>query len=249
MKPSGAKHGWSRPIATHLRSTRAPWVAAAVIALLAACASSTTAIPASTPSHPGRVMTNYHNGQIVVAGGTNLIAIDPDTGTQHPILSVQADVGVLDLSDPVYSPDGTRLAYLRRPEKTIWVLDIATGQTEQLTTCGAPACDKYSRSSWSPDGLRLAFSDHDQSGGAQLFVINADGTQRRQLTHFPRGQMATEPSWSPDGTLIAFNLVRTGGFTSGPSDIDAVRPDGTHLSVLLANLEEQSERCALRGCR
>src|SRR5713101_2804047 len=237
MNPSSAKHWWSGPIATHLRSTRAPWVAAAVIALVAACA---TAIPASTPSHPGRVITHYHNGQIVLAGGTNLIAIDPGTGTQHPILSVQADVGVLDLSDPVYSPDGTRLAYLRRPEKTIWVLDIATGRTQQLTSCSAPACDRFSRSSWSPDGSRLAFSDSDQSGGAQVYLINADGTQRIQLTHFPRGQMATEPSWSPDGTLIAFTLFRSSGARAGSSDIDAIRPDGSQLSVLLANVKEQS---------
>jgi Tol biopolymer transport system component len=241
MEATAAKHAWSGPIATHLRLTRAPWVAVAVIALLAACASSATAIPASTRSHPGRIITHYHNGQIVLASGTTLIAIDPVTGTQHPILSLQADVGVLDLSAPAYSPDGTRLVYLRRPERTIWVLDIATGHTEQLTTCSAPACDKFNRLSWSPDGSRLAFSDSDHSGGAQLYLINADGTQRRQLTHFPVGEQATQPSWSPDGTLIAFTHLTTSGASAGSSDVDTIRPDGTHRSVLLANVKEQSD--------
>jgi Tol biopolymer transport system component len=227
---------------------RQPWALALVaivlaIAIVATLVFGVRALHSTTPipGNHGRVIPRYHNGQIVLASDTTLIAIDPDTGAQHPILSVQADVGVLELSDPTYSPDGTRIAYLRRPERTIWVLDIATGHNEQLTTCSAPACDKFNRLSWSPDGLRLAFSDSDESGGAQLFVIKADGTERRQLTHLQVGERATQPSWSPDGTLIAFTRLRTSGARTGSSDIDAIRPDGTHLSVLLANVKEQSD--------
>ena len=37
-----------------------------------------------------------------------------------------------------------------------------------------------------------------------LFVVNADGTGERKLTH-PRGEMLdSQPDWSPDGSKIAF---------------------------------------------
>jgi Tol biopolymer transport system component len=206
--------------------------------------------PPPTQVKHGKVIPRFHNGQIVLSGGTTLFAVDPDTGAQHPILSVQDDLGSLDLSDPVYSPDGTKLAYLRGPAGGIWILDTTTGLTRQLTTCNVVLCDRFSRSSWSPDGSHLAFSDSDQAGGSQLYVINADGGKRTQLTHFPRNQKATQPSWSPDGTLIAFSLLRSSGSITNPTygqvipyasdNVEAVRPDGSQLSVLLADMREQS---------
>ncbi len=69
---------------------------------------------------------------------------------------------------------------------------------------------------WSPDGSQLAFfavvldESADPSnatlgpGGdfpAQIFVINADGSGLRQLTHAGDNRW---PTWSPDGSRIAF---------------------------------------------
>jgi tricorn protease len=48
--------------------------------------------------------------------------------------------------------------------------------------------------SWSPDGKRLAY----WTRGSHLYIVNADGRQRRRLT---RG---IDPVWSPDGRWIAF---------------------------------------------
>ncbi len=66
---------------------------------------------------------------------------------------------------------------------------------------------------WSPDGSRIAFASvRDRNGiwcgsdecsyNAELYVMDADGTDLERLTH-SRGNEGS-PSWSPDGRRIAF---------------------------------------------
>jgi Tol biopolymer transport system component len=60
--------------------------------------------------------------------------------------------------------------------------------------------DRYPR--WSPDGRRIAFAS-DRSGNYEIWTINADGTNLRQLT-FNSERGASFPLWSPDGKQILF---------------------------------------------
>jgi Tol biopolymer transport system component len=55
------------------------------------------------------------------------------------------------------------------------------------------------QAAWSPDGSKIAFV---KMAGEQIYVVNADGSDERQLTSFPDN--VYEPTWSPDGTKIAF---------------------------------------------
>ena len=62
---------------------------------------------------------------------------------------------------------------------------------------------------WSPDGNRLVFDGNGDSG-SHLWLVDADGTNARQLTPTPAGCPnghcieAVHPAWSPDGTKIAY---------------------------------------------
>ncbi len=61
--------------------------------------------------------------------------------------------------------------------------------------------------SWSPDGKRIAFvSKTDQA--QQIFSINANGSDLRQLTHTVAPTYG--PDWSPDGTHIVYNSNASG---------------------------------------
>ncbi len=84
----------------------------------------------------------------------------------------------------------------------IMLLDLTTGQARPLpnqpANSGVPA--------WSRDHKRLAFRSQ-ASGSWQIYIINADGTDLRQVTR--RGNNY-EPNWSPDGTQLVFVSDRDG---------------------------------------
>ncbi len=108
------------------------------------------------------------------------------------------------------SPDGARVAYCvnkidaeaDEEYSALYLLDIATGETRQMTY-GA-ARDRQPR--WSPDGSKIAFIS-DRDGEAQLYLLPVDGGEAQALTHFKRG-IGDSIAWSPDGSKIAFSAVQ-----------------------------------------
>jgi Tol biopolymer transport system component len=101
--------------------------------------------------------------------------------------------------------------------------------------------------SWSPDGARVLFAEttattfENRDYGQDLFVMDADGSDRRQLTEWQG--LDSFAVWSPDGAWIAFASDREatpeqqrGNASNRPFggvSIFAMRPDGTGLLRLL----------------
>src|SRR5690349_6057647 len=72
------------------------------------------------------------------------------------------------------------------------------------------------RPAWSPDGKQIAFGDvvgSTVNGSWAIFVMNADGSGRRQLV---RGSLYAPNgiSWSPDGKTIAYDAYLGEGPTT-----------------------------------
>lgn len=128
-------------------------------------------------------------------------------------------------SAPAWSPDGTRLAFLRSgPDgpAQVWALPATGGEAERLTSLPLGAGSPL----WSPDGTRIAFTAPVGDAPANAPVVadrldyQADGAGflRGVRTHVHVLDVATggcrqvtegdwhagAVAWSPDGTRLAF---------------------------------------------
>ena len=112
---------------------------------------------------------------------------------------------------PAWSPDGTRIAFSssRDPNDEIYLMNPdGSGQT-RLTY--SYSYDTNLHPSWSPDGSKLAFTAYmEGSYTADISVINADGSDQRNLTNpenvgpYYKPWSAWGPRWSPDASKIVF---------------------------------------------
>jgi TolB protein len=136
---------------------------------------------------------------------------------------------------PDFSRDGKKIAFAGTvgddPNNEIYVVDAVTGGgLVALTSCAglAPGCaNDYP--AWSPDGTQIVFIHGDDFDAdenpvnEQVWVMNADGSNKRQLTSDAPFKDQV-PDWSPDGTKIAY--------ASGPSGIWVMDADGSHQHQL-----------------
>jgi Tol biopolymer transport system component len=112
-------------------------------------------------------------------------------------------------SEPVWRPDGDAFAYIDdAPGARIKLVDLAEGTEEVL----ASVDENFPRElSWSPDGLKLAYSYSDQqTASAEIGVVDALDGFAEPLTQTPDCEERS-PSWSPEGSQIAVSLSCGGG--------------------------------------
>ena len=145
----------------------------------------------------------------------------------------------------VWSPDGTRIAYLSNGGDTV---EDANGRHRRLVVR-----NRYGESTgpptWSPDGRKLAYvacraaylsvgCEHQTA--FDVYVIGVDGSGKRRIT--PKAGFPQCPAWSSLGKLAFFaddDLVevvkKAGGLrTLRPGDCPVWAPNGRRLAVATA---------------
>jgi Tol biopolymer transport system component len=119
--------------------------------------------------------------------------------------------------NPAWSPSGSKIAFEgvgagSFGDNDIYVMNSdGSGLTNLTNTPGDTWDERESEASpdWSPDGSKIAFSSwHPPFGSetltADLYVMNADGSGRVQLTNTSETWSSLDADWSPDGSKIAF---------------------------------------------
>lgn len=122
--------------------------------------------------------------------------------------------------DPAYSPSGRRIAFVRDfRQSDLWTMNADGTHRRPLTSTAA--VDEI-EPAWSPDGKELAFAVDRPSAQHGIWIVGADGRNRKQLTTGDD----VRPSWSPDGAEIAFERLNQSPSTGAFTEIDIVPAAG-----------------------
>ena len=183
-------------------------------------------LPAWSPDAARLAFVSSSAGQTQIwtmnAGGTNPVQ-----------LTSQGNNNV-----PAWSPDGTRIAFWSGNERgfgQIWVMNAADGSNKTQLTF--PRFDSYTPNGSSANAPAWLFSDKivywsgiEQQYG-QIWIMNGDGSDPRQLTSEPAPLSSDNPTWSADGKRILFDTSRT-----GRPEIWMMDADGTNQHSLIAGI-------------
>ena len=105
---------------------------------------------------------------------------------------------------PVVAPAGNHLIYSDSPSvSSIWQATLGAGSSGEERPAVRSAGREFSPA-WSPDGKKIA-NISDQTGSDELWVCDANGDNRVQITHLG-GPRVRRPQWSPDGKTILITV-------------------------------------------
>lgn len=162
-------------------------------------------------------------------GFTHLFVVSADGGTPRQVTS-----GDWNQTGGTWTPDGKALLFSanRVPdweygwrESDIYTVDVATGNTVQLTTRRGPDGNPTP----SPDGRLIAYTGYDSTDAtwqdAALYLMNADGSNPRALT----ADLDRSPGglkWAADNRGVYFTVQE-----NGSSNLHFVSVTGAHRVV------------------
>lgn len=138
---------------------------------------------------------------------------------------------------PVWSPDGNRLAYISNGDlgsPQIFVANADGSDAKQLTKTylpcwdsGFPTFGNYNPQ-WTPDGNKIVYESEIHDGVPEIYSMHKDGSHQFRLTNTDRRNES--PELSPDGKFILFSSNRDLSYNADIYVMDINGSDQSPLS-------------------
>jgi Tol biopolymer transport system component len=162
----------------------------------------------------------YCSGQ---GGGTVQVWTMNQDGTDKQQVTHMSATAIF----PDFSPDGSKIVFCAGTStfaRDIYVVNSDGSDLARLTS----GVGNNVYPAFSPNGRKIVFTSN-RTGTSQVWLMNADGSNQRQLTFDsqPKDQV---PDWSPNGSKIAYLADTHGIADMGNSwgDIWVMNANGSH---------------------
>ena len=140
----------------------------------------------------------------------------------------------LDVLNPIWSPDGKRIAFLSKVTSRYFANGIYIINSDGTSISNMIGGWNFAPT-WSPDSKRLVFISCDigiNNGSTDIYITNAEGTELNNITNTLEDSQIG-PCWSPDGHHIAFLSNREGGnIYSDCWNLYVMKDDGSEVKKL-----------------
>lgn len=139
-------------------------------------------------------------GSVVYASNQNGGVFDLFFFTFKDTKLVRLTTQIGNVISPTFSPDGTKILFANRASEgptSLWTVE-STGKNPDILYAGPNTIVAVD---WAPNGQTIAFAMATEPDVYEIFLMNADGTNVRQLTDNLPG-IGGSIDWSPDSRKL-----------------------------------------------
>ena len=212
-----------------------PWRTVGLVAVLVLLVLAAIALMVGRKANVPLPYGPARNGLVAFDQDGDIILVDPATGTRTVAIG-----GPTVDTNPVFSRDGTRLAFYREADgaRGLFVADAQGRGAQALSTA---ALGDFDTLDWSPDGRSILTIKIVAGSYAAIAIVPTDGSSPRVLDV---GMTAEDALWlPPDGKEIVFRSPSPDGSAYGYG-LYVVRSDGSGgVRELLPAKDVSATRC------
>ncbi len=173
------------------------------------------------------------------------VAVTPIANAKPTVWDVNAPPGMRTHTVPIDVDEGSWMNVDVSPDSRMIAFDLLGDIYTMPIAGGVPtriaeglAYEHQPR--FSPDNRRIAFTS-DRGGGDNIWVMNVDGSDKRQVTK-EDFRLLNQPSWSPDGRFIVAKKHFTTGRSLGTGEVWMYHVSGGGGVQLVKRASEQVQK-------